>query len=261
MTWRPPFTPRVVWLNDDSEDEDEEEKEVEAAPASQHEEVQEHQLLQAGQWPGWAAGRVAAAGWDHPRGHPQGKRGRGDRAVPHAGLWPCSIHGHSQPHPAARETGVSVPTSPCHGARLCSPASPAAPQLCPRLVFARSQLGAARRGAEAGRHPCPAQPQSKGTRSQPCSRCPAKHRCWALGVASFSSLPFLFPQLFWETVHPKDCEGSTVELAEAMTEGQSYDAEAGAALLDMLVESEISTLKQVSSLWPELEPTQGSCGP
>ncbi|XP_064925433.1 maestro heat-like repeat-containing protein family member 7 isoform X1 [Columba livia] len=30
-----------------------------------------------------------------------------------------------------------------------------------------------------------------------------------------------------------------------MTEGQSYDAEAGAALLDMLVESEVSTLKQV----------------
>ncbi|PKK29456.1 aryl hydrocarbon receptor [Columba livia] len=97
MTWRPPFTPRVVWLNDDSEDEDEEEKEVEAAPASQHEEVQEHQLL----------------------------------------------------------------------------------------------------------------------------------------------------QVYWESFEPKDREGSTVVVAEAMTKALTYDAEAGAALLDMLVESEISTLKQI----------------
>ncbi|XP_064925420.1 maestro heat-like repeat family member 5 isoform X2 [Columba livia] len=123
MTWRPPFTPRVVWLNDDSEDEDEEEKEVEAAPASQHEEVQEHQLLQAD--PSWEL--------------PEEEQKQEDTHVLH-------------------------------------------------------------------------NPRAK---------------------------------LFWETVHPKDCEGSTVELAEAMTEGQSYDAEAGAALLDMLVESEVSTLKQV----------------
>ncbi|KAK2532035.1 hypothetical protein Q9966_008308 [Columba livia] len=123
MTWRPPFTPRVVWLNDDSEDEDEEEKEVEAAPASQREEVQEHQLLQAD--PSWEL--------------PEEEQKQEDTHVLH-------------------------------------------------------------------------NPRAK---------------------------------LFWETVHPKDCEGSTVELAEAMTEGQSYDAEAGAALLDMLVESEVSTLKQV----------------
>ncbi|XP_071666853.1 maestro heat-like repeat-containing protein family member 6 [Patagioenas fasciata] len=52
-------------------------------------------------------------------------------------------------------------------------------------------------------------------------------------------------KLFWETISLKVCEGSTVELAEAMTEGQSCDVEAGAALLDTLVESEVSTLKQV----------------
>ncbi|XP_065493647.1 maestro heat-like repeat-containing protein family member 6 [Caloenas nicobarica] len=51
MAWRPLFIPRVVWLSDKSEDEEEKEKEAEAAPASQREEVQEIQLLQAD--PNW----------------------------------------------------------------------------------------------------------------------------------------------------------------------------------------------------------------
>ncbi|KAK2532022.1 hypothetical protein Q9966_008296, partial [Columba livia] len=52
-------------------------------------------------------------------------------------------------------------------------------------------------------------------------------------------------KVYWESFEPKDREGSTVVVAEAMTKALTYDAEAGAALLDMLVESEISTLKQV----------------
>ncbi|XP_064925345.1 maestro heat-like repeat-containing protein family member 7 isoform X1 [Columba livia] len=52
-------------------------------------------------------------------------------------------------------------------------------------------------------------------------------------------------KVYWESFEPKDREGSTVVVAEAMTKALTYDAEAGAALLDMLVESEVSTLKQV----------------
>ncbi|KAK2526193.1 hypothetical protein Q9233_008828 [Columba guinea] len=52
-------------------------------------------------------------------------------------------------------------------------------------------------------------------------------------------------KVYWESFEPKDREGSTVVVAEAMTKALTYDTEAGAALLDMLVESEVSTLKQV----------------
>ncbi|XP_064925352.1 maestro heat-like repeat-containing protein family member 7 isoform X3 [Columba livia] len=121
MAWRPPFIPRVVWLSDKSEDE--EEKGAEAAPASQHEEVQEHQLLQAD------------PNWELPE-----------------------------------EEKKQEYTHVLHNPRA---------------------------------------------------------------------------KVYWESFEPKDREGSTVVVAEAMTKALTYDAEAGAALLDMLVESEISTLKQV----------------
>ncbi|XP_064925347.1 maestro heat-like repeat-containing protein family member 7 isoform X3 [Columba livia] len=121
MAWRPPFIPRVVWLSDKSEDE--EEKGAEAAPASQHEEVQEHQLLQAD------------PNWELPE-----------------------------------EEKKQEYTHVLHNPRA---------------------------------------------------------------------------KVYWESFEPKDREGSTVVVAEAMTKALTYDAEAGAALLDMLVESEVSTLKQV----------------
>ncbi|KAK2532021.1 hypothetical protein Q9966_008295 [Columba livia] len=121
MAWRPPFIPRVVWLSDKSEDE--EEKGAEAAPTSQHEEVQEHQLLQAD------------PNWELPEAEQK------------------QAYTHVLHNPRAK--------------------------------------------------------------------------------------------VYWESFEPKDREGSTVVVAEAMTKALTYDAEAGAALLDMLVESEISTLKQV----------------
>ncbi|XP_064925421.1 maestro heat-like repeat-containing protein family member 6 isoform X3 [Columba livia] len=212
MTWRPPFTPRVVWLNDDSEDEDEEEKEVEAAPASQHEEVQEHQLLQAGQW--WAGPQGE---WLQPAGTiPVGiPKERGDEGT---GLFPTLGSGH------APSTGTPSPI-----------------------------LRPGRRGSVSP----PAPVTGLGCVLQPLPQPLSSAHAWSLPDPSWELpeeeqkqedthvLHNPRAKLFWETVHPKDCEGSTVELAEAMTEGQSYDAEAGAALLDMLVESEVSTLKQV----------------
>ncbi|XP_071666718.1 maestro heat-like repeat-containing protein family member 6 isoform X2 [Patagioenas fasciata] len=121
MAWRPPFTPRVVWLSNKSEDE--EEKGAEAAPPLQHEEVQELQLLQAD------------PNWELPE-----------------------------------EMQKQEYTHVLHNPRA---------------------------------------------------------------------------KVYWASFEPKDREGSTVMVAEAMTEALTYDAEAGAALLDTLVESEVSTLKQV----------------
>ncbi|OPJ90257.1 hypothetical protein AV530_014836 [Patagioenas fasciata monilis] len=113
MAWRPPFTPRVVWLSNKSEDE--EEKGAEAAPPLQHEEVQELQLLQAD------------PNWELPE-----------------------------------EMQKQEYTHVLHNPRA---------------------------------------------------------------------------KVYWASFEPKDREGSTVMVAEAMTEALTYDAEAGAALLDTLVET------------------------
>ncbi|KAK2532038.1 hypothetical protein Q9966_008311 [Columba livia] len=212
MTWRPPFTPRVVWLNDDSEDEDEEEKEVEAAPASQHEEVQEHQLLQAGQW--WAGPQGE---WLQPAGTiPVGiPKERGDEGT---GLFPTLGSGH------APSTGTPSPILRPERRGSVSPPAPVTGLGC-----VLQPLPQPLSSAHAWSLPDPSWELPEEEQKQEDTHVLHNPRA----------------KLFWETVHPKDCEGSTVELAEAMTEGQSYDAEAGAALLDMLVESEVSTLKQV----------------
>ncbi|KAK2532036.1 hypothetical protein Q9966_008309 [Columba livia] len=212
MTWRPPFTPRVVWLNDDSEDEDEEEKEVEAAPASQHEEVQEHQLLQAGQW--WAGPQGE---WLQPAGTiPVGiPKERGDEGT---GLFPTLGSGH------APSTGTPSPILRPERRGSVSPPAPVTGLDC-----VLQPLPQPLSSAHAWSLPDPSWELPEEEQKQEDTHVLHNPRA----------------KLFWETVHPKDCEGSTVELAEAMTEGQSYDAEAGAALLDMLVESEVSTLKQV----------------
>ena len=115
MAERPPSVPRLAWLGR----EEEEEKGTKAAPAGQPDEVEEVQPLQAGEWLSWATGLVAAAGlapshapWTSPG--KEGKRGRG--CWPWQGSGHAPSTGHPQPQPAARETGVSVPSSPCPGA-------------------------------------------------------------------------------------------------------------------------------------------------
>lgn len=48
---------------------------------------------------------------------------------------------------------------------------------------------------------------------------------------------------------------------EGIADSDSYNAEACAAMLDVLVESDISNLEHVSSLWPGLEPPEDHVPP
>lgn len=114
MAERPPSVPRLAWLGWEEEEEG-----TEDAPAWQLDEVEEVQLLQAGEWLSWATGPVAAAGlapshplWTSPA--KEGKKGKGRSPWPGNGHAPST--GHPQPQPAGREMGVRVPSSPCPGA-------------------------------------------------------------------------------------------------------------------------------------------------
>lgn len=260
MAERAPSVPRLAWLRG------EEEKGAGAAPAWQPDEVEEVQLLQAGEWLSWSTGLVAAAGWaaSHPLWTSPGKEGTG--LCPAAGLWPCSIHGAPPAPTCGQRDGGQCPHQPlsrgwpCQGSvglgcvlqPLPQPLSSACARSLPdpdwdlpeeeeehtrALFHSRAQVSAA---FPAWAGPALAAQLSTAAR--------------ALDVTSLSSLPFLLLQMFWESLKPTEREETTITAIEGMADSDSYNAEACAAMLDVLVESDASSLEHVSSLWPGLKP-------
>ncbi|XP_074885287.1 maestro heat-like repeat-containing protein family member 7 [Buteo buteo] len=55
-------------------------------------------------------------------------------------------------------------------------------------------------------------------------------------------------QKFWESLEPSEREDATIAAVEGMADSDSYDAEACAAMLDVLVESDASRLQHVPSI-------------
>ena len=279
MAEKHPSVPRLAWVV--GKEEEEEKKGAGAAPAWQPDEVEEVQPLQAGEWLSWATGLVAAAGLapSHPLWTSPGKEGMG--LFPTAGLWPCSIHWAPPAPSGGRRDGAQCPHQPlsrgwpCLGSvglgcvlqplpqplsSACALSLPDADWDLPEeeqeqeqtraLFHSRAQVGAA--------IPAWAGPVLA---AQPSTA------VGALDVTSLSSLLFLLLQMFWEFLEPSEREDATITAIERMADSDSCNAEACAAMLDVLVGSGTFNLEHVSSLWPGLEapgdhvlPEAGSTG-
>ncbi|XP_063281099.1 uncharacterized protein LOC134565441 [Prinia subflava] len=139
--------------------------------------------------------------------------------------WPCSIPWGIP--------GLSLPAEPRAG--LCSLASPTAPQLWLRSLFARCSHGPDK---GAGARPWPLPQDTEGTCSHPhlgwgCSHCSAQHRAWSTpwNVSLFPVLVLL--QMFRKFLHTRRRKSSTTA-----TEGR---AEPDSGLTELQAESDLST--------------------
>lgn len=188
-------------------------------------------------------------------------RERGDRAVPHTGLWARSIHGALPAPGCGRRDGGQCPQQPLSRGSAVFSSLSRSPSALPTLGLRQIPPGSCQKRSSSRNTPAP-WTTPKRRYPQPAllwlpSRAPLlRTRC---GSLLFPARPSL--QVFWECFEPSAREGSAIAFVETMAKARSSYAESAAALLDMLVESEVSTLKQVSNLWVGLEPPGESCGP
>ncbi|KAK4817757.1 hypothetical protein QYF61_026980 [Mycteria americana] len=240
--------------------EKEEEKGAEAAPAWQPEEVEEVQLLQAGEWLSWAAGLVAAAGLapSHPPWTSPGKEGTG--LFPTAGLRPCSIHWALPAPSGGQRDGAQCPHQPlsqgwpCLGSsvglgRVLQPLpQPLSSACAPSLPDADWDLPEDQQEQEQNRalvHSRAELPTAIPTWAGPALAAQLSTAIGALDVMCLFFLLFLLLLMFWESLKPSEREDATITTIELMADSDSYNAEACAAMLDVLVGSGASNLEHV----------------
>nr|XP_041573428.1 uncharacterized protein LOC121470248 [Taeniopygia guttata] len=230
--------PKLTWM-------EEEEGSPAAAPAQETEEVVPFHPPQEGEWQSQAAGLVPSASLapshpipSHPvLSHPLGMCPwtGGKRAWADTPQWPCSIPWGI--------LGLSLPGE--RRAGLCSPASPAAPQLWLRSFFARGSPGPHRREET---RPWPLLQNPDGACSHPhlgwaCCHCSAQQHIWSTPwlLALLLQLVCKFIKRIWRE------ETSTMSPGlRAYSEVLGH--ETSASLLDLLVQRGVSRAEQVPTM-------------